>query len=501
MKNTRQSAFEKASEFLQSCRLECIADGRERMDTVKELAARAGVGVVSMSQAVSDMCSRGLLFARRGKGIFVPGEGIEEPGAPAHRTSSRAEAVCIAVQNDIINGYLRRGELFPSSKALCERYGVCYHTLGKALDRLVEKGEVERYKKGYRPVAFPSAGTASTLILIASADNEGNLMQHSHRAPELLHTLERECARLSLILEILPANMSLRDHPENVVASVNSIGTENVLGFIMLASGVPEEFLADIATRLRVFERPISLLAGTGEDVFPAPIQSNPGLVTFAPPVSSVIGEKMGNYLLEQGHRRIAFISPMDRYEWSKGRLAGLLKSFREAGYPQGVSAYLKDRDINPTSVVRNPNLPESMQARVAFWRKVTQTKTLRTQVFWGLQREVIQKDMAVLMKKAILDESITAWVGANDNVALECLGFLKKQGLSTLISVVGFDDSLEGAMQGLTSYDFNAYATVCAMISHILQPPRRDPTRHRTVCINGFINERRSTRGRGVAR
>jgi len=91
--------------------------------------------------------------------------------------------------------------------------------------------------------------------------------------------------------------------------------------------------------------------------------------------------------------------------------------------------------------------------------------------------------------------DSATAWVAHNDTIALLALDYLQEHHvqLPQELSLIGFDDTLEGFGRGLSSYSFNVTAIVSAMFEHVLAPRRTGP-RSRVVEIPGMVLERQTS-------
>ena len=81
----------------------------------------------------------------------------------------------------------------------------------------------------------------------------------------------------------------------------------------------------------------------------------------------------------------------------------------------------------------------------------------------WGVQNlnEVfdihgISELFEPLFKKAVAQKDLTAWVCCNDQVAILAKAFLEREKPLYLdkITIVGFDNSQQSLLQGITSYD-----------------------------------------------
>jgi DNA-binding LacI/PurR family transcriptional regulator len=94
--------------------------------------------------------------------------------------------------------------------------------------------------------------------------------------------------------------------------------------------------------------------------------------------------------------------------------------------------------------------------------------------------------------------------VGANDNVALECMDWLQRRRIAVpqQVSVIGFDNSLPAFHHGLSSYSFNESAVIHAMVEHALSAAKGPSAKghSRPVEIDGYVVSRRSSAAPHVA-
>ena len=114
-----------------------------------------------------------------------------------------------------------------------------------------------------------------------------------------------------------------------------------------------------------------------------------------------------------------------------------------------------------------------------------------------ALQQIVFRRVLSTEFTRALADPTITAWVAANDDVAVPALEFLRERGVNVpqQISVVGFDDSVNALANQLTSYNINLPAILSASLRHILRTaPRQTATRAKIVRIDGTAVERAAT-------
>ena len=93
-------------------------------------------------------------------------------------------------------------------------------------------------------------------------------------------------------------------------------------------------------------------------------------------------------------------------------------------------------------------------------------------------------------------DQTITAWVASNDNVALDCYDYIKvKHRTNTGRPVIiGFDDSEIAFIHQFTSYNFNVPARLTAMLRFIIEERSQFTKSILIRTIPGFISQRATT-------
>jgi DNA-binding LacI/PurR family transcriptional regulator len=112
--------------------------------------------------------------------------------------------------------------------------------------------------------------------------------------------------------------------------------------------------------------------------------------------------------------------------------------------------------------------------------------------------RALVRRRAGEYFRRLAKDPSITAWVGLNDEIAVEALIYLRsnKVRVPEDVSVMGFDDSMEAGFQGLTSYCFNGASAMHLMTEYIVRAasPLIRGDAGKPVIIEGFVHERATT-------
>jgi len=126
-------------------------------------------------------------------------------------------------------------------------------------------------------------------------------MNQYTRELEFWRMLELECARLGVGTE----TVDFQGLPGVVAANR---GAE--LGYIVDLRSGGFEFLHSVIKILENTARPVAVFDQTGKIPIPSQLSENPLMRLFFLAISGKPGEVLGNYLLAQGHRRVAFFRP-----------------------------------------------------------------------------------------------------------------------------------------------------------------------------------------------
>ena len=166
-------------------------------------------------------------------------------------------------------------------------------------------------------------------------------------------------------------------------------------------------------------------------------------------------------------------------------RYEGVRDAYADAGYPDGPQLFWRSQDDwqVPAEVSPQPGLPNLSTTPAAY-------DLLRNRIQMGLY-------LQPLFEQAIAMPAITAWVTANDAIAVCALEFLRVRGVDVpgRISLISFDDSVSAMTRRITSYNFNLPGIVSAAFRHVLRSNHQTQApRSRTVEIPGTIVERETS-------
>jgi DNA-binding LacI/PurR family transcriptional regulator/DNA-binding FadR family transcriptional regulator len=519
--------IKKALEFLNQVLCERSGSTDVRLPTLRQLAAAADVSPLTMSKAIRRLKADGALVTRpRGwmevaRPAAQPSTSAPQP-APAHviRRKERWRELHDDLVREILNGSHAPGTALPSPKVLMSRYGAGRFALRKALVLLADSGVIVRYGKGYRISATRTSPRGGSVVFIARGARTGELFEYGGRTEEIVRIVEDECTLAGVELTTVSY-----DYPRGKIRSTpgaaRAFGAPGkpsaALGFLLWSTGIfrPEsrpgesDNITSLLAQLAIHCKPVSVLDDHGRPVPALPSRRNGGLFIIAPTVQGEApGVAMGRYLMELGHRRIAFLSAIHGSEWSQSRLAGLRRAFAATNSIDAVTAFTLDEARTPSELDSDAGgvpilamlsrlkraIPMSPRDETAF-RALQITEP---HVEWGHEIAVLFEHMKPLMQQALECPGITAWVAANDFGALACLDFLANAGVSVPgdISVAGFDDRPPAFKRRLTTYDFNYKAVIHTAVMHILDPGNavfRASSKARMV-IDGYVVPRDTT-------
>ena len=210
----------------------------------------------------------------------------------------------------------------------------------------------------------------------------------------------------------------------------------------------------------------------TLHDVRPAGARSR----LFVSAGTPACGRDAGRYLRRLGHRRAAWFTVFADDAWSRNRLAGLREGFGgESAAVREWQAASVDADLQDSGKVAQV-LTTLRRLGVTQSARSISAASAEDQARTIVRRQMLRERLWPLFEAAIRDDAVTGWVGANDDIALQCLEFLRERPVDVpgRVSVVGFDDTFDATYWQMTSYSFRTPAVVSSMLAHVLRPEWR---------------------------
>jgi DNA-binding transcriptional regulator YhcF (GntR family) len=508
----RTQALLRARDWLATAVNAAITAGRDRLPTLLEAARSAGVSHVTLMKAVHELRDRGILSVNHRSGIRIVSHSAGP--APAHHARLRGtkrDRVARLIRADIGRGLYPTDTPLPPAKVLRQRYGVAPATLAHALASLVDEEALAPYKRSFRPVGPRPPGTGGTIVLVARGESPARLQLVSGRTLNHLRALEQECLRATVSLTVVPCYyVGTQIVGARGVREVLERGRAGlpVLGAMVWDVGLDPPFQDELAPVLEECGRPVAVLEEVGNPQSWERPKTGPTR-TFRLGLSRRSGQVMGRHLFALGHRRILFVYRRSTAIWAAPRLDGLRSAFSGHGSDVAVEAVALD-SAGAAGRAEIPEIPRTARALERFQLARHGQAFVQQAVRYG--RIDSLKDLLdgtgdwlgartrlfAALGTAAKDLSITAWVGANDEVALDCLDLLRSSGrrVPADCSLAGFDDCEEASIHRLTSYNFNGEAYIRAMMEFLLRPgwARRDGSVGEPIEIDGLIMERGTT-------
>jgi DNA-binding transcriptional regulator YhcF (GntR family) len=518
MSGPARSTKATASAYVDAVIKQSLEQGVRRLPTIRELAHGANVSHWTISSVVGDLKRAGVVDASRSRGIMLPSPRAPRPKASDPRKSAWQEAHQRLFQ-DLVNGALGFGRPLPLRKELALRYGVSINTLRRALDELTDENVLVRHKRTFR-VSSPRGvhATRNDIVLFARGDHLSRIVDFDRRTAASFLSIEQECQARNIILRTAPCYFVKRGSTEMtfVGRESRSFAAESVdrhtLGFMIWLFGittVSEVFRDDLLRFLQPLGKPIAVFWDNREPKPLPGIGPDCRIRSFAFMRDFDIGMQAGQYLLGLGHRRVCCLSAAKNTPWTAERTRGLRTAFNAAGYRDAVVLIAVEADDrtaeesdepswehNAATIIRKAIATVATNHTIPMHRDTV--ATLEREFVQGVRREVIRKQFAGHFRRLAEDRTITAWVGLNDDIAVEALVYLRSNGANVPgdISVMGFDDSLEAGFLGLTSYCFNGASAMHLMTEYIVRPgsPLMRGGDDEPVIVKGFVHERATT-------
>lgn len=519
----KKPGLHKAVEYVTSG----IASGlfKQKMPPIKSLAVAADVSFVTMWKAIDLLRSQGVLSAtKQGTFPLIAAKQAEENAttgsqsalAPAQQVFGTYEPLwqkmLLRLKKDILTGRFPPGHPLPSHKELQGLYNVSYPTLKKVVETLSLQGIIRTHQRGYVVPALSKSESMARIVAIGCGWEDGTLWI-DHQDKNYFRILESECIQAKIALDIV-VYCRQKDKLvfiDTITRKTYDLSNENILSFSLIVANLdvhPEEVLQ----KLLIYKKPVAVLDVVGGWEVATRIANNYYLQLFTVTMSSTPPQRVGQYLLNLGHRNIAFVSPFHKALWSKIRFNGIADIFRDAGNGDTVHPFFLERYAFQWDFLQeNQNNSQEVAALVAAyekWQKYADSKFFRKfghisyniskyLTEWNCATGEIYYRMVPLFKKALENKGITAWVMANDYSATLALDFLKEHHVRVPedLSVISFDNTLDAMEYKLTSYDFNLSGIVSVMLRYALQPSSvSSPRKKSTIEVEGAIIERRST-------
>jgi DNA-binding LacI/PurR family transcriptional regulator/DNA-binding transcriptional regulator YhcF (GntR family) len=517
----------------------------ECLPSARELAAHAQVSIASMIRAVAILKAKRLVTSierghiRAGSGAVVARP--ESRPAGSIRLLKRS-----ALEQDMLSGLYSAQNRLPTVKELQVRYGVGYRTMQRILFDMTGDGALRLQGRTYELGGMQPHPSRHRILFLAPSFETKPLSALNRGQYRIFDLLEYECIRRGIQLKIMEIDRfnAAREKQSSTEAS----GATPETGFIIdLWWSVNEDLralLVNLLARLSTLKKPVAILDENGDFELPLQFVSNPLIQVFRIEGKKA-GSRVARFLLGLGHRSVAFVSSLHHSSWSRERFEGVAEQYAKAGCSDRLTKVVMSaemirehmfafsdfderliRRLLPHDPTRSEDelykrylefkegfsarqfTPEDIQG-IRMRLNIVKDLAERTlsdsdlnqivdAIFWQISGAVNPRIQSPLFKQALANRNVTAWICANDDIALTALSYLQAAGVRVPedLSVVGFDNQPVRALkQRLTSLDFNAPAFVHRMLNHIARPPKpRGPYRHVPIEVESVVMERDTT-------
>ena len=398
--------------------------------------------------------------------------------------------VSLRLQQEIEAGRWKPGEHLPGSSWLCDYFSVTPPTLRKLMRRLVEIGCVEPLARGWRVCNAGNLSTGIRIALLRYCEKDGVSVGEAARETFFRRALEQEAARMHMRIDTwgLSEDGCLFHEGQPFSGDLGSIAEGAILSLWRFENpDAAFQRLATLRMPLAIWdERP---QGGRRPDFWRCR--------WFSTGYSKKPGSDVGRFLLELGHRGVAFLSPFHGSQWSQRRLDGLKEICALATPMVQVREFTTDRwdpsQYNPCDEDVASLVHGIAECSGPF---LAERAALISEAVGALLRDkAVLVDVEEMCAAALDDPSLTAWVAANDDIALLAWYWLRSRGLvvGKDISLVGFDNTLRAQEAGLTSFGFAEDELAVAMLGYLAAPSRWKSGG--IIALDGALVVRQSTK------
>jgi DNA-binding LacI/PurR family transcriptional regulator len=415
------------------------------------------------------------------------------------------------LKKDVLSGGYPPGQVLPSCKELRHRYGVSYHTFKKSLSSLASEEILRPHKKGYMVPSITVPESNARVVALGCGWKDGRIWA-DFQDKNYFRLLESECiqSRISLDVVVYYKESDRLRFIHSANGQPYRLDNENVLGVIYIVANLqvdPDEILKELSA----LQKPVAVLDVLGCFTRIPASSGNRLMQFFTTTASDLPAKTVAQYLLGLKHARIAFISPFHKAPWSNIRFRGCASIYRDAGFQDGVEAFVLDRYAYQWDYLQAVGKRDYLRSLVSQYTRLKNRARSGSSgkfrmLHYGLSKYLtdwncaggeIYAMMRPLFEKALRDTGITAWVMANDFAATLAVDYLKEKDLRApeKVSIIAFDNTLDAMEYQITTYDFNNNGIVTMMLRYILSPSTIPANqRGKFMEVEGRIVVRRST-------
>jgi DNA-binding transcriptional regulator YhcF (GntR family) len=482
------------------------------LPSVRRIAQQFGVSPVTVMRAVGVLKGEGVISSRWGKGLFSPESRLPPPAGFDNSGGGKYEKTISRFKKDVLGGNFQTHLPLPPVNQLTAHYNASYPTIRKVLSALLKEKILKRIGARYYFFTGRLKHTSRIAIVAFGLSREAIKIE-TERERNFYRLLSSTAADNNVSIEILCYNDYLSKPcfytPDNEPLE-RYLKSSGICGIILSSYHMNNS--AECLAALLTYNIPVS--AWIEDSGIFSTIERFGSrykkLTFFDSSYSTIPGSDVGRYLLEKGHRTIAFISPFHGSPWSQNRLTGLKKAIAlHPGVtliPFTISEYINDYYF--LLPVLDKSDFDRHFASDAIKEEVNDFLVPRLSAV-KYEHDTLLRDNALFscIKAAVdqvtADRSITALVCVNDLVAGLITDYWNHRRVSpeSRPALIGFDNSFKSLQLQFSSYEFNTRGEIQNMISHVLYPENALFSGNKPVIrLSGKIIERASSQ-RGKSR
>jgi len=452
--------------------------------SISHLAAKLGASRTTINKVLKQLVKKGVLEkSDTHNRYFIAGRTPLKKNVDYRPNKLRHSSLSALIQEDISSGNLDAKPVLPSFHDIRKKYNCSFYTAKAALEELRRTGYLTRAGHKYRVSAPPSL--QSRVYLVGPG-------HHFISDP----FLTRLAGGIEFGLRTIGWNdFELYDPDQYKKSNNNAPPDHKVAGYIYVHNTNVAKSFIPYKTKKHI---PQVLI-----DRSNAISETGALCAHFLKlrPAHFDAGSVVARYLGSFGHRHIAFFSPQKATEpWVRERLDGIRDVFKLKSNAQ------KDRSCTFFSVSKQNTIDGKeicCKPIQAFLRKPEIRELLNRYFpsrFSRMEYVMPSYKMAGLLETAealhpafeaaLKDKRITAWVGANDMVAILAMHFLQSHGIDIPgdLSLAGFDNDPISMLFRLTTYDFQ-YERIGYRAAHFLAYPSfQMHTKNKTMDMKGIL-------------
>jgi len=450
----------------------------QALPSVRAIALAMKVAPLTVQRALRELVRQKRVYARPRKGYYwgaEPQSIILSKPDPLLRQS-----LTESLRHDWQSGLLDPFAPLPSLKSLSARYHVNPRTLRHALEQLAEQNILQRQGRGFAFTSQPKISNSNgVLVLAIRCKLSGELLMESERELEFLRRVFQETASHGLSLRIV----GVWEH-ENHFQFMDRHGSpflwpnrpEVLLGILVSTWLIHNG--AQLLEHLSHKQVPLSVWWEHPHSYMPKRRKAFQRMAIFNLAFGEAPGQIVGEFVLGQGIRQVAYLSPFHHSEWSQTRCSGLRKTLaRSVATP-----LIEWGDAAEFS-------PWSFQQKA--WKQIQQKEkniSSEDHRVLTLRDKLIRLTIHQLLQTASLPSGNWALVCANDSVADVARSWFLEHAPVAMPLLVSFDNTSLSYLHQFASFAFNTEAMVREMIFHVLHPNSRLFAGQRLLHLTGQV-------------